>query len=111
MNKTRKNNNGGIHPTVKTQNISRIIEDTHNVYEAIAIVAKRANQIAIREKEELHAKLAEFASTTDNLEEIFENREQIEISRYYERQPKSTLVALTEFMEDKIYHRRPESTS
>ena len=71
-------------------------------------MSKRANQIAVDTKEELTAKLEEFASTSDNLEEIFENREQIEISRHYERLPKPTALAIDEFLEDKIYYRNPK---
>ena len=108
MNKTKKGNSVSVPTTVGTRDISHISRLASNVYEAIAIISKRANQISAREKEELHSKLAEFASTTDNLEEIFENREQIEISRFYERQPKATLVAIEEFLIDGIYHRFPD---
>ena len=76
-----------------------------NIYEAVAIIAKRANQISVEMKEELSRKLQEFASYTDNLEEIFENREQIEISKFYERIPKPALIATQEFEEGKIYFR------
>ena len=78
-----------------------------NIYEAIVVMSKRANQIGTEIKIELDSKLSEFASTTDNLEEIFENREQIEISKFYERLPKQTAIALQEFIEDKIYFRMP----
>jgi DNA-directed RNA polymerase subunit K/omega len=81
--------------------------ETGNIYETLVIIAKRANQISAEMKEELNGKLAEFASTSDNLEEIFENREQIEISKYYERLPKPTLIAIQEFQEGKIYFRNP----
>lgn len=80
---------------------------TGNVYESVMILAKRSNQIASEMKEELSTKLQEFASYTDNLEEVFENREQIEISKYYERLPKPTLIAYEEFINDQIYHRNP----
>lgn len=73
-----------------------------NVYEAVAIIAGRARQLAVKQKEELNQKLSEFASTVDNLEEIFENREQIEISRHYERQPKPSALAIEEFTEDQV---------
>lgn len=76
-----------------------------NIYEAVAIIAKRANQISVEMKEELSRKLQEFASYTDNLEEIFENREQIEISKFYERIPKPVLIATQEFEDGKIYFR------
>lgn len=82
-------------------------EKTGNVYESIAIMGKRANQISNDIKEELKKKLDEFSSSSDNLEEVFENREQIEISRYYERLPKPTLIATQEFLEDKVYYRNP----
>jgi hypothetical protein len=71
------------------------------------IIGKRANQISADQKEELHGKLAEFAPSTDNLEEVFENREQIEISTYYEKLPKTTIVATEEFTDDKVYFRMP----
>ena len=75
------------------------------------ICAKRANQISVEMKQELNAKLEEFASYTDNLEEVFENREQIEISKFYERLPKPSLIALQEYEEDNIYFRRPEEVT
>jgi DNA-directed RNA polymerase subunit K/omega len=80
---------------------------TANIYESIVVIGKRANQLASFQKEELHSKLSEFAPSTDNLEEIFENREQIEISTYYEKLPKPSLIATEEFKEDKIYFRNP----
>lgn len=79
----------------------------NNIYEAVAVIAKRSNQIAVEMKEELSRKLQEFASYTDNLEEIFENREQIEISKFYERIPKPVLIATQEFEESRIYFRNP----
>ncbi|MFL5752482.1 MAG: DNA-directed RNA polymerase subunit omega [Bacteroidia bacterium] len=90
-----------------TRDIRQIDGPTDNIYESVAIIAKRANQISIEMKEELQAKLQEFASHNDNLEEIFENREQIEISKFYEKLPKSTLIAVQEFLEDKVYYRNP----
>ena len=72
------------------------------------VIAKRANQISVEIKQELNRKLEEFAYYTDNLEEVFENREQIEISKYYERLPKPTLIATQEFLDDEIYFRIPE---
>ena len=78
-----------------------------NIYETVAIIAKRSNQIAVDLKEELNSKLQEFASHTDNLEEVFENREQIEISKYYEKLPKPNNIAIQEFVDGKIYHRNP----
>ena len=90
-----------------TRNIMDLSKDTGNVYESVAIIAKRANQISAQIKEDLSKKLAEFASYNDSLEEVFENREQIEISRYYEKLPKPTLIATQEFLEGKIYYRDP----
>ncbi len=91
-----------------TRNIKDLEDETGNIYEVITIIAKRSNQISIEIKEELNKKLDEFASYTDNLEEIFENREQIEISKFYERLPKSTLIAIQEYIEKKIYIRKPD---
>jgi DNA-directed RNA polymerase subunit K/omega len=93
---------------IETRDANEIKNKTGNLYESIAIVAKRANQINISLKEELHNKLEEFASHTDSLEEIHENKEQIEISRAYERMPNPALLATQEFMEDKIYYRKNE---
>jgi DNA-directed RNA polymerase subunit K/omega len=95
--------------TTTTRDLRDIDGKTGNIYESIAIISKRANQISGEIKEELTNKLAEFASTTDNLEEIFENREQIEISRFYERLPKPSLIAIQEFFDDKIYYRNPNT--
>ena len=94
--------------TTVTRDLRMLDVKTNNVYEAISIVSKRANQIGSEIKEELTNKLAEFASHTDNLEEIFENREQIEISKFYEKLPKPTLLALNEFLSDELYYRYPE---
>lgn len=94
--------------SIITRDIVDFEKDTNNVYEAIAIMSKRSNQIATEMKEELTAKLQEFASSTDNLEEVFENREQIEISKFYERMPKPTALAINEFLEGETYVRRPE---
>ena len=91
--------------TWDTQNLSN---ETDNIYESIAVIAKRANQISVEVKEELNKKLQEFASYTDNLEEVFENREQIEISRFYERLPKAAAIATQEFIDSNIYHRRAD---
>lgn len=93
--------------TTITRNMADIAKVTGNVYESIAIIAKRSNQIAADMKEELNGKLADFTSATDNLDEVFENREQIEISKHYERLPKPTLIAIEEFQEGKIYFRNP----
>jgi DNA-directed RNA polymerase subunit K/omega len=93
------------------RNIEQLAEETGNIYESVMILAKRSNQIASELKEELNQKLSEFASYTDNLEEVFENREQIEISKFYERLPKSTLIATQEFIEKGVYHRNPMKDS
>ena len=88
-----------------TRDLDKMEIKTGNLYEAVVIVARRANQISVEIKEELNRKLEEFAYYTDNLEEVFENREQIEISKFYERMPKPSLIALDEFMNDEVYHR------
>lgn len=93
--------------TTITRDLNKLDQKTGNIYEAIAIVSKRANQISLEMKDELQGKLAEFASHTDNLEEIFENREQIEISKFYEKLPKPVNIAMQEYVEDKIYFRNP----
>ncbi len=90
-----------------TRNLRDFDESTENIYESIAILAKRANQIGKDLKEELNRKIEEFSTTGDNLEEVFENREQIEIAKFYERLPKPTLLAIQEFLEDEIYYRNP----
>lgn len=90
-----------------TRDMNALCEDTGNVYETVKIIAKRSNQISVEMKSELEKKLQEFASYTDNLEEVFENREQIEISRYYEKLPKATLIATQEYLENKVYHKNP----
>ena len=90
-----------------TRNIMDLCDETGNIYESVAIISKRANQISVQIKEDLSKKLAEFASYNDSLEEVFENREQIEISRYYEKLPKPSWLATQEFVEDKVYWRDP----
>jgi DNA-directed RNA polymerase subunit K/omega len=90
-----------------TRDVRELDKETNNIYESIVIISKRANQIANNMKEELHGKLAEFASSSDNLEEVFENREQIEISKHYERMPKASLIAVDEFLNEKIFYRNP----
>ena len=91
-----------------TRNVMDLCDETGNIYESVAIIAKRANQISAQIKDDLSKKLAEFASYNDSLEEVFENREQIEISRYYEKLPKPTLLATQEFVEGKVYWRDPQ---
>ena len=90
-----------------TRDMMRLSEDTGNVYETVVVIAKRANQISVVMKQDLEKKLQEFASYNDNLEEVFENREQIEISRYYEKLPKPTLIAAQEYEDGKVYHKNP----
>lgn len=93
--------------TAVTRQKGQFYEETGNIYETVAILSKRANQISVDLKEELNNKIAEFASSSDNLEEVFENREQIEIAKFYERLPKPTLIAVHEFLNKEIYHRNP----
>jgi DNA-directed RNA polymerase subunit K/omega len=90
-----------------TRNIEDFTVGTNNVYETVAILSKRANQIGSEIKEELNQKLSEFASNNDNLEEIFENREQIEIAKFYEHLPKPTLIAIHEYLNSEVYFRNP----
>ncbi len=97
-----------ISPNAQARNIDSLTKKTGNVYESIVIVARRSNQIGMALKEELHSKLNEFASSTDSLEEIHENKEQIEISKFYERMPHPTLLALEEFMDDEVYYRKAD---
>ncbi|QCR24600.1 DNA-directed RNA polymerase subunit omega [Pontibacter sp. SGAir0037] len=94
--------------SIITRNMADFAKQTGNVYMSVAVISKRANQISVKLKEELNSKLAEFATTVDNLEEVFENREQIEISKYYERLPKATILATEEFLEKKVYVRTPD---
>ena len=93
--------------TTVVRDMEKFSEPTGNVYESISIIGKRANQISVEVKNDLSKKLSEFASYNDNLEEVFENREQIEISRYYEKLPKPNLIAIQEFLTGKIYFRNP----
>ena len=90
-----------------TRDMIKMSADTGNVYETVCIIAKRSNQIAVEMKQELEKKLQEFASMNDNLEEVSENREQIEISRYYEKLPKPTLIADQEYEDGKLVYRNP----
>ena len=90
-----------------TRDIMDLCDETGNIYESVAIIGKRANQISLDIKNELSKKLQEFASVSDNLDEVFENLEQIEISRFYEKLPKPSLIATQEFVEGKIYFRNP----
>lgn len=90
-----------------SRDINAMSEEVGNVYEMVTIIAKRANQINVEIKSEIEKKLQDFGGSSDNIEEVFENREQIEISRYFEKLPKPTLLATQEFIEDKIYYRNP----
>lgn len=94
-----------IQSSIVTRDLEKLAEPTGNIYESVVVVSKRAKQIAVNIKEELNSKLAEFATTVDNLEEVFENREQIEISKFYERMPKPTNTATEEFLEGKLNYR------
>lgn len=96
-------------PSIITRDLDKIADKTGNIYESLHIIGQRAKQISNTLKEELNGKLSEFASTVDNLEEVFENKEQIEISKFYERMPKPSTLAMEEFIEDKIYYRLPEA--
>ncbi|MCU0360375.1 MAG: DNA-directed RNA polymerase subunit omega [Bacteroidia bacterium] len=93
--------------SIVTRDVRKFDGITGNIYEAVAIISKRANQISSEIKEELSNKLQEFSTHTDNLEEVFENREQIEISKHYEKLPKPALIAVQEFIEEKVYFRNP----
>lgn len=93
--------------TTETRNLSELSERLGNIYETVRVLAKRSNQISVEMKQDLDAKLQEFASYSDNLEEVFENHEQIEISRFYEKLPKPTLLAIDEWEHDEIYTRNP----
>jgi DNA-directed RNA polymerase subunit K/omega len=96
-------------PSIITRDVDKIYAITGNLYESVVVISKRSRQIAINIKEEPNHKLADFATTVDNLEEVFENREQIEISKFYERMPKPTSTAIEEFMDGKLRHRMREA--
>jgi DNA-directed RNA polymerase subunit K/omega len=98
-----------VQSSIITRDIDKIAAPTGNLYESVVVMGRRARQIAVNLKEELNNKLAEFATTVDNLEEVFENREQIEISKFYERMPKPTTTATEEFLEGKLNHRMRET--
>lgn len=105
----KKPNASVTSPFIETKDLDEIAKATGNLYKSISVIGKRANQINLKTREELHSKLSEFATTSDNLEEVFENREQIEISRHYERLPNPALIATKEFLDGEIYHREPEA--
>ena len=110
MSKLRKHLSNNTSNVIETKSLIDIKNVTGNLYESISIISRRANQINITVKEELHNKLEEFASHTDNLEEIHENKEQIEISKAYEKMPNPAILATQEFLENKIYYRKNEET-
>jgi len=96
-----------IDPEAVTRDTRKFSEQTSNIYETVVIISKRSNQIALELKDELSKKIEEFATTNDNLEEVFENKEQIEIAKFYERLPKPTLISVNEYLNDQIYFRNP----
>jgi DNA-directed RNA polymerase subunit K/omega len=106
MSRFRRQISNGVSNVADTRDTNKIKQRTGNLYESIAVISKRANQINISLREELLNKLEEFATHTDSLEEIHENKEQIEISKAYEKMPNPALLAIQEFMDDKIYYRR-----
>lgn len=108
MLKPKKQLRRGARASLVTRDMEQLTQYTGNVYETIAAISKRARHIGAMQKEELSQKISEFATTVDNLEEVFENREQIEISKYYERLPKPTTTATDELMDGKLVIRRPE---
>ena len=96
-----------IDPEAITRDTRKFSEQTENIYETVVLISKRANQISLELKDELSKKIEEFATTNDNLEEVFENKEQIEIAKFYERLPKPTLIAVNEYLNDQVYFRNP----
>ena len=105
---TNKKMVSSLNPLIETRDVIAVKNKTGNIYESIVVASRRANQINISMKEELHRKLDDFANHTDSLEEVHENKEQIEISRFYERMANPVLQSLNEFMTDKIYYRKKE---
>ena len=95
----------GMEPSITARDIKHLVKDSNNVYEALAVAALRSNQLAVKLKNELHQKLEEFASSSDAIEEISENKEQIEISKFYERLPNPAVIALEEYMNDELHYR------
>lgn len=98
----------GMDPDLRARNVKSFVKETGNVYEALAIITKRARHLSVDLKHELHQKLEEFAVSTDTIEEVSENKEQIEISKFYERLPNPTLIATEEFLNSELYHRYNE---
>ena len=97
-----------INPSIIARDVDKLAAKTGNVYESVYIASQRARQVAVKTKEELTQKLGEFASNIDNLEEIFENREQIEISRFYEKLPKPVAIAIEDLLKDRVYIRKED---
>jgi len=95
----------GLESNLQARNIHTLVKDTENIYESLAIISKRAKQISVDLKSELHSKLEEFAVSSETIEEIHENKEQIEISKFYERLPNPVLIASEEFLLGEIHHR------
>jgi len=110
MNNTNRKLSSSLNPLIETRDVVDLKNRTGNIYESIAVISKRANQISIGMKEELHRKLEDFANHTDTLEEIHENKEQIEISRFYERMANPALQSLGEFLTDKVYYRKKDAS-
>ena len=108
MSNTNRRSLTSVNPLVETRDVIAMKEKTGNLYESIAVISRRANQLSVTMKEELHRKLDEFTVHGDNLEEVHENKEQIEISRAYEKMPNPAILATQEFMEGKVYYRRNE---
>lgn len=96
-----------LDPNVTARDIHALVGDTHNIYETLSVITRRAKQLSVDLKHELNQKLAEFSSTTDAIEEIQENKEQIEISKFYERLPNPSIIALDEFLKGEIHYRYP----
>ncbi|MBA3828013.1 MAG: DNA-directed RNA polymerase subunit omega [Taibaiella sp.] len=103
---TNKKSMSSVNPLVETRDMIAVKNKTGNLYESIIVMSRRANQMSVTMKEELHRKLDEFTIHGDNLEEVHENKEQIEISRIYERMANPALQSITEFFDDKIYYRK-----
>lgn len=106
MSNTNRRSLSSVNPLVETRDVIAMKEKTGNLYESIAVISRRANQISVTMKEELHRKLEEFTVHGDNLEEVHENKEQIEISSIYERMANASLQAINEFNDDQIYYRK-----
>ena len=98
----------GMDPELRARNIGELVKETENIYETLAIITKRAKQLSVDLKHELHQKLEEFAVSSDAIEEVSENKEQIEISKFYERLPNPTIIATEEFLSRELYHRYNE---